>query len=139
MADSLNEIQPYMFEPEYEAGQTSGESGSDDGEVSSDGEMESNDPRSGRSGQPTHAWCTCTKCSHMVKDKECVCCQEWDSILNEKLDGKTCIVDHQEFPLICLEPISLCMAWIHFMAYKKLPGRAPEQLANRLVNIYTPL
>ena len=126
MAEGFNEIQPYMFEPVYDRD----ESGSNDGE-GSNSESETEEELQGRAGQPMHMWCQCTNCHAMPTDRECVCCQEWSDILENKLDGRNCIVDHPDFPQVCLDPLSLCMAYINFMAYKRIPGRVPEVLTNR--------
>lgn len=66
---SSGDILPYMFLPEYE----SNESGHDNGE-SSDSDVPQDDPVHGRAVQPVSDWCGCTKCIHMPKDKDCICC-----------------------------------------------------------------
>ena len=135
MEDSLqaNQILPYMFEPEYESGESENNGESNDSS-DTDSDHENNGYR-GRANQPAQAWCECAKCQQMRKDKECVCCKEWTDILGKKLDNLMCITEHQDFNVVCLLHVTLCMAYIQFMAYKKIPGRAPETLNNRSVKL----
>lgn len=125
------DIQPYMYEPEYESGES-------DLENMDSSDSDSQDDNiglhvDGRVLQPVNAWCGCTKCLTMPRNKECICCQEWSEVLDTKLDNIGCITDHPDFSTVCLREVVLCIAYIHFMAYKKIPGRAPENLTNRYV------
>eukprot|EP00918_Siedleckia_nematoides_P082152 GHVU01180056.1.p1 GENE.GHVU01180056.1~~GHVU01180056.1.p1 ORF type:complete len:161 (+),score=3.78 GHVU01180056.1:151-633(+) len=109
-----NQILPYMFEPEY----GSGESEFDEENDSSDSDDDNIGVR-GRANEPVQEWCQCEKCQAMPLDRECVCCKSWTDILEKKLDNIGCITEHGDFHVVCLLHVTLCMAYIQFMAYKK--------------------
>ena len=115
-------IQPYSFEPVYGDGECS--SNSDD-----DSDLEGNEDINRVGNTP---WCECEKCT-VFSEKECVCCQEWD-ILHDRLEGGVdCVTDHQEFATICMNEAVLATAYVAFMRFKGIGGRAPNILDSRFV------
>ena len=80
------------------------------------------------------SWCTCSFCTAMHQLRESMCCQEFEHYMVEYLtDPVSCITCHQDFALICLNPLVLETAYITFLCYKRRSGRAPDVLSPKLV------
>ena len=75
------EIEPYMFEPVCQSGESESNDSHADSDSDTDGDM-----YRGRAHQPVQLWCECTKCGPMPRDKECVRCQAWVDTLAKKRD-----------------------------------------------------
>ena len=118
----LSSIRPYSFELRY----AEGEIPSDSDTSSSDEEFDGNDDDSRLGGKD---WCECGNCQSMQTAKECICCQEWD-LLHSRLEDVDCICDHHGFEAVCLNTEVLETAYIAFMSYKNIGGRAPDVLSN---------
>ena len=88
----------YMNEPEY----SDVELGSE-GESSVSGSSGDSDALDSSRLENLH-WCTCYKCVifESFKIVECKCCQEYSTLLNDKLANVKCITDHEDFQLLCL-------------------------------------
>ena len=54
--------------------------------------------------------CKCGNCDTMVTETECICCTEYEKIL-EKLEGRKCITQHPGFEAVCLNVWALETAW----------------------------
>ena len=85
-------ITPYDFEPETSAAEDSSEGETESGDnISDDG----NTDRIGNT-----SWCTCTRCRVMETYQESLCCKE--DVPGEILGDNTCITQHEEFAVVCL-------------------------------------
>ena len=74
-------------------------------------------------------WCFCQECEEMPTRDECCCCRSTDYVL-PNIGELECITDHEQFSQLMLNPDVLAVAYIQIMMYKRLTGRAPENLSN---------
>ncbi|XP_041359371.1 uncharacterized protein LOC121375792 [Gigantopelta aegis] len=92
--------QPFMFEPERS--EHDSESDFDIG-LSSGDELEENVENIARLGN--RDWCLCGNCRPMDTVKESICCLEVDQIGDKmQTTNLQCILEHYDFPIICLYP-----------------------------------
>ena len=78
------------------------------------------------------SWCTCNLCTPMRQLQESTCCQEFEHYTADYLtDTISCITLHEDFALICLNPLVLETAYVTFLRYKRQSGRAPDVLSSR--------
>ncbi len=112
-------ITPYSFEPKYDEGEEPSDSDSSDDDFEGNDDDERLDK---------FDWCECSNCETMQNARECICCQEWD-LLHNRLEDVDCITEHHEFETVCLNTAVLETAYISFMAYKHIGGRAPDMLS----------
>ena len=63
-------------------------------------------------------WCTCGECSLMPSLIESKCCRECPNLLEDKLNQVKCITQHEEFSILCLNPIVLNTAFVQYRRKK---------------------
>ncbi|XP_066910562.1 uncharacterized protein [Clytia hemisphaerica] len=122
----------YGFEPEYskkELAILSAKYKEDESSSSSDSERENDDLESSRL-ENLH-WCTCRNCviGTDFTLEECLCCKEC-SILEEKLEGISCITKHKDFKPFILTPSALEFTFITRRRHKKIFKRI-KKIKNR--------
>ena len=113
-------LNAYAFEPEYS--ETEIQNIQENNEEST--------PDVNRVQVPVSEWCSCDNCQTMAKSEECICCAACDYVI-PNMEDKTCIIEHPSFDLIVCNRDVLAVAYIQIMIYKRLKGRAPDQLSNK--------
>jgi hypothetical protein len=77
-------------------------------------------------------FCLCGNCENLPSIRECLCCKEFEHYDENNITEEVqCISQHPEFDLICLNKTVLETAYVSFMRYKRLGGRAPDSLTTR--------
>ena len=130
--DSDHEHNLYMHEPTYNGFDSSSSDSSSDEEyddtVTLFGSVDN------RSKQDPSQWCVCLGCENgYMKDKECLCCAEW-AVIDKRvrdLPMISCIKNHPDLEVLCLNSIVLLSMWPYIMKFKKIRGPIPENLTNR--------
>jgi len=82
-------ILPYKFKPEGEW------KGSDDDSDNSDDSQDSFTERFGNT-----SWCSCAKCTPMLRTVECYCCRE---VAEVEEWGDSCVTALESFQRVCLD------------------------------------
>ena len=119
-------IKPYKFEPTDVSGY------SDDDDDSSESETDIREQASFTEHLGTMDWCECVKCSPMTSGIECQCCREMEGIVEQLTeDGGSlqCIMDHEQFKVVCLNKDVLYTALVTMKAVRGDTLRLP--LTNR--------
>ena len=64
-------------------------------------------------------WCTCQKCFILPSIYECKCCREPEALLNDKLNGISCVTLNEDFKILCLNKTVLDTAFVQHRRYLK--------------------
>ena len=70
------------------------------------------------------SWCLCSQCTPQATTEECRRCKE-DPNAAQLAEGLTCLVDHHEFDIVCLNPAVLRVALAGIAATRGDPIRLP--------------
>lgn len=77
-------------------------------------------------------FCTCENCIPLQKRRESLCCRDFQHYNEHYItEVNSCITLHSDFDIICLNKTVLETAYVIFMRYKKMKGRAPDLLTPR--------
>ena len=78
--------------------------------------------------------CSCGYCALLPKQRECLCCRQFQHYDEHYItEDIPCISLHPDFDIICLNNTVLETAYVVFMRYKRLEGRAPDSLSPRYI------
>ena len=82
-------------------------SGTDSEDSSDEMSSEDEDEAKMKGRAWTTNWCKWGHCKKEVREIDCLCCQEVDTISEEKFEGQNCVTQSEQFKTLCLNKFVL--------------------------------
>ena len=124
--ETSGKIVPYHFEPVSVCNY------SDPDTSSSKSETDIREQASFMERLGSTSWCECTKCAPMPSGIECQCCKEMEDVVKRVAENESyqCIMDHEQFKVVCLNKNVLYTALVMMNTMRGDPVSLPLPTSN---------